>query len=218
MDREVIRGRGISQLNVDNNKRKDRADAKQNNTRVKRRKYALLGEDWGLLETPDPTRVQTKTPVEVLGCMWKRRPLAIKWDGWGTKVLVVESHGEVEINPPVDRVKCVLPELNEFESNPLVSLVESMNNKLEGVKNESSSENENEKSLSMIRKYEKKPENKTVGKVTKRKTWTKLNNGLFGWKTINAKQTTSNSSKLEKCNYLPAIKGDQSSKISTGKV
>ena len=68
----------------------------------------------------------------------------------------------------------------------------------------------------MIRKYEKKPENKTVGKVTKRKTWTKLNNGLFGWKTINAKQTTSNSSKLEKSNFLPAIKGDQSSKISTG--
>ena len=161
-------------------------------------------------------RVQTKTPVEFLGCIWKRRPLAIEWDGWGMKVLAVESHGEVEVNPPVDRVKCELPELNEFESNPVVSLEKSLNDKLEGVKNVSGSENENEKSLSMIRKYEKKPENKTVGKVTKRKTWTKLNNGLFGWKTINAKQTTSNSSKLEKSNFLPAIKGDQSSKISTG--
>ena len=70
MDREIVRGRGTNQLNVGNIKRKDRADTKQNNRRVKRRKYALLGEDWGLLEAkstfevaPDPMRGQTKTPV-----------------------------------------------------------------------------------------------------------------------------------------------------------
>ena len=93
---------------------------KQNNRRVKRIKYALLREDWGLLEAkstfevaPNPMIGQTKTPVEVRGCTWKRRPLAIKWDGWVTKVLPVESDGVVEVNPPVDEVKCVLPEMNE---------------------------------------------------------------------------------------------------------
>ena len=66
----------------------------------------------------------------------------------------------------------------------------------------------------MNRKYERKPEKKTVRKVIKRKTWTKLNNGLFGWKTKMV--TTSNISKLEKTNFMPAIKGEQNVEISTG--
>ena len=64
-------------------------------------------------------------------------------------------------------------------------------------------ENEVKKVSSMRNKFENKPEDKTVGKV-KRRTWTKLNNGLFGWKTmtVKAEQTSMSRKKLRQSTPL----------------
>ena len=98
------------------------------------------------------------------------------------------------ITPPVDRVKCVLPKQSELKQE-----------NFEVVKNVVNFKNENVEVLST---------SKTVGKIKKR-TWTKLSNGLFGWKTKVV--TTSNSSKKTKDkSFLPAIKGVQKLNISTG--
>ena len=149
----------------------------------------------------------------------KRRLLAIEWEGWSSKGLSIDWNGMREggggvekhpTTPPVDRVKCV--QAKQPESTPEVRSVESMFEKVEVVKNVVNFKNENGRVLST--KFEKKLDNKTVGKIKKR-TWTKLNNGLFGWKTTVV--TTSNSLKQAKDkNVLPAIKGGQNLNISTG--
>ena len=106
-------------------------------------------------------------------------------------------------------MKCVLPK--QSESNPEVRSVESMFERFEVVKNVVNFKNENGRVLST--KFEKKLASKTVGKI-KKQTWTKLNNGLFGWKTkvvtISSLQQTKHKS------VLPAIKGGQNLNISTG--
>ena len=78
-------------MNISNNKRKGGGEVKQTNRRVKRRKYALVGEDWGLeREQEEITSIPTKIkiPGEVQRGSWERRPLAIAWDG--LKVLAIE--------------------------------------------------------------------------------------------------------------------------------
>ena len=216
-------------MKTSNKKRKGGGEVKQTNRRVKKRKYALVGEDWGLeREQEEVTSMTTKirTPGEVQRVSWERRPLAIAWDG--LKVLAIEWEGTrvgvrgwVEdpcTTLPVDRVNCVNPSKTKSNFVKKVRSVRRVND------DDAIVENEVKKVLSMRTKFENKPEDKTVGKV-KRRTWTKLNNGLFGWKTttVKAEQTTSSIRKklgqsmpLKSKFFGPAIRGEQSQKISTG--
>ena len=57
-------GRHEMSMKTSNNKRKGGGEVKQTNRRVKRRKYALVGEDWGLERekeeiTSIPTKIKT---------------------------------------------------------------------------------------------------------------------------------------------------------------
>ena len=109
------------------------------------------------------------------------------------------------------RVNCVNPSKTKSNFVKKVMSVRRVND------DDAIVENEVKNVLSMRNKFGNKPEDKTVSKV-KRRTWTKLNNGLFGWKTttVKAEQTSSirkkQSTPLKSKFFWPEFRGEQSQK------